>query len=406
MPKLKSSQPKYCKHSKRNKAFFWKDGRQVLLPGAYNSPESLQAYNSQMALLYEERADEVAGRIKVFCGKINHLTVAELVAQFLKWGESYYVKNGKPTGSNADYELASRPLVDLYGHFQVNKITQRELISVRKIMVSKGLARKTINDRTCRIKRIFNWAASEGHISWDIAKNLECVENLKKGRSQAPDKPKVKPVADDIVCATIQCLPRVVGDMVKLQWLTGMRPGEIFCMKWENINSSDDIWLYSPETHKTEHHDIERIIPLNRSCQMILERYQDTPEDQIIFSPKRTIREKAEERAAKRKSKRQPSQIKRFKSQRRAEQYCKNESYNRYSYRTAIVRAAQKAGVKTWFPYQLRHKRLTEIEHKTGSKDAARLIAGHTSTKTTEIYLQRDIERIKEISRFLEKNEY
>ena len=37
--------------SKKNIACYWKDGKCVYLPGAFNSPESKEAYDNEMALL-------------------------------------------------------------------------------------------------------------------------------------------------------------------------------------------------------------------------------------------------------------------------------------------------------------------------------------------------------------------
>ena len=135
---------KYCRLSSRNIGFYWRDGKCVYLPGLYNSPESLQAYHQAMAEINEAKANDVAViRPEITATrKPNHLSVLELVVAFLKWGETHYVKNGKPTGSNEDYHLASKPLVEKYGHIQVGKFTQRELIAIRNSMNDNGLSRK------------------------------------------------------------------------------------------------------------------------------------------------------------------------------------------------------------------------------------------------------------------------
>jgi len=316
MPKLTNSKlPKYLRVASRNRGFYWKDGKRVYLPGLYNSPESLKAYKEQMDLIFEERLSEKT-EPQTITLKTNQLTVAELVAAFLKWGETYYVKNGKPTGTNEDHELASRPLVELYGNFKVDKITQLELIAIQEFLVTKGLSRKHLNARIGRIKRIFNWGTGRGIISHDVAGRLKFVENLKKGRTKAREAPKPKPVADSVVEATLPHLSPVVADMVQIHRVIGSRPDEVCSMTWNQIDNSDDIWIYCPG-HKMDYRDILKALPLGKKCQAILERYKDTPPDQIIFSPKRTMRERAEKLAEKRavgKNKKiQPSQIERKK---------------------------------------------------------------------------------------------
>ena len=399
---------KYCRLTNRNIGFFWKDGKRVYLPGLYNSPESLAAYHNAMAEINEAKANEVSDKkksnISVPIQTNAKLTVAELVAMFLEWGKSHYVKNGKPTGANDQYYHASIELVKEYGHYVVTSFTQRELIALRNSMNVGGLlSRKTINDRLTRIKRIFNWGVSEGHYGCEIAKNLEYVETIRKGCTVLPERPKRKPVADSIVEATLPHLPPLVADMVAIQRFSGMRPSEVFSMTWEQIDTSDDIWIYTP-SHKTEHHDIDRFVPLNEKCQDIMAKYRNTAPDQIIFSPKRTMRERAaflaEKRSKGKNKKIQPSQIKRKMYKQVRGENLVNDTYTRHSYKNAIQRACKRAGVDNWTPYQLRHSSATEVANKL-SKEDAKIILGHTDLRTTENYVHEEAEKVKAVARKL-----
>jgi integrase len=229
---------------------------------------------------------------------------------------------------------------------------------------------------------------------------LRFVKALQKGKTKAPDMPKIQAVDDKIVDATLTHLPQVVADMVVIQKTTGMRPGEVFSMTWEQIDTSDDIWIYMPQTHKTQHHGIVRPVPLNAKCQKVLARYRDTPIDAIIFSPRRTLREQAEKMAAQRKTKVQPSQIKRKKQALSPEELV-GEAYNRHSYRNCIQRACKRAGVENWCPYQLRHSAATSVSDKLSLEDAKTLL-GHTNIITTKIYVHESIEKVKEVARRME----
>jgi integrase len=99
-------------------------------------------------------------------------------------------------------------------------------------------------------------------------------------------------------------------------------------------------------------------------------------------------------RADGRKTKRTPSELKRVRQDqpRRAPA----ERYNRRSYRVAIVRACQKAGVPAWSPLQLRHTAATAIRAKYGV-EAAKVILGHTKIETTQIYAERDLNKAEQI---------
>ena len=64
--------------------------------------------------------------------------------------------------------------------------------------------------------------------------------------------------------------------MVRLHLLTGMRPGEVCSMRLCDIDRSGDVWKYSPEGHKTEHHGRSRVILLGRKAQRILQPLLNT----------------------------------------------------------------------------------------------------------------------------------
>ena len=61
--------------------------------------------------------------------------------------------------------------------------------------------------------------------------------------------------------ATIPHLSPPVSAMVRLQLLTGARPGEICIMRGRDVQVHDDVWIYRPAQHKTEHHGHQRQAP-------------------------------------------------------------------------------------------------------------------------------------------------
>jgi integrase len=58
--------------------------------------------------------------------------------------------------------------------------------------------------------------------------------------------------------------------MVEVQALTGMRPGEVWCMTTGQIDRSGDVWLYIPTRHKTVDLGRDRVIPLGPRAQEVL----------------------------------------------------------------------------------------------------------------------------------------
>ncbi|MDR1958152.1 MAG: hypothetical protein LBQ54_03755 [Planctomycetaceae bacterium] len=178
MPKLKKSLPRYLKASGRDTAYFWYAGKRVYLPGKFNSPESVAAYNRAMSELAAIKADESLS--VSFTGKTCYT-----VAAFLRWGETYYTKNGQSTGANEQYYYATIQLIGLYGDLDTDKFRQKEFRRVIEMMEKSGnMSRKTINSRIWNIKRIFDWGVSHEMVSRWKPHNFKSISNK---------FPKVKP---------------------------------------------------------------------------------------------------------------------------------------------------------------------------------------------------------------------
>ena len=61
--------------------------------------------------------------------------------------------------------------------------------------------------------------------------------------------------------------------------------------------------------------------------------------------------------------------------------------------------AAQWRRAHVWAPNQLRHAARTAVEAQYGDTDAARVVLGHASQKTTEVYGKRDLAKARDIAR-------
>ena len=80
--------------------------------------------------------------------------------------------------------------------------------------------------------------------------------------------------------------------MVRLQRLTGARPGEICSLRPLDLDTSGDVWRYIPEKHKTSHRGRERIILIGPRGQSILRPYLLRAADAFCFSPQESERKR------------------------------------------------------------------------------------------------------------------
>ena len=96
---------------------------------------------------------------------------------------------------------------------------------------------------------------------------------------------------------TLEHVPEVIGDMIRLQRLTGMRPQEVCLVRPIDINRGSDVWTYRPESHKTEHHGRDRIVFFGKQAQCILLSYLARDPAIVLLSPNR-LRAEAQSRSA------------------------------------------------------------------------------------------------------------
>jgi integrase len=418
----RKSVPSYRMHRQSGQAIVTLSDRKTgqrrdYLLGPYHSPASRVEY---ARLLMEQQS--IDGRLPVKTGdaKPSDLTLNELMLAYVRYAASYYVKDSEPTTEQEAIRQALRFLKS-YGHSIARNFGPLGLRAVRNSMIAhkvtcktkvkdangnvqevekvlrEGLSRGTINRQIARIKLMFKWAVGQELVPAETYQRLACVEGLRRGKAGARERPRVRPVADEVVNATLPHLPSVVADMVRLQRLTGARPGEIVQLRATDIDRSGGVWEFRPERHKTEHHDRERVIFFGPQAQLIINRYLGLDLCGPLFRPDQSEAARNAERRKERKTPMWPShlQMQEQKKMRRSRRLL-HEAYDVSTYRRAITRACAKAGVPTWTPHRLRHAAATEIRRQFGL-EAAQAVLGHAALGVTQVYAEKDMEAARRI---------
>jgi integrase len=143
---------------------------------------------------------------------------------------------------------------------------------IQRTLIKRNISRGVVNGRIEKIKRVFKWAVSEQLAPAGTSHALQTVSGIQRGRTDARETRPVRPVAAT-VDAMLPHTPAVVADMVRLQRLTGARPGEICMLRPCDVDAAGDVGRYVPESHKTEHYGRERVIFIGPKALDVLKPY-------------------------------------------------------------------------------------------------------------------------------------
>jgi integrase len=427
MPKLKEGQlPKYRLHKQSGQAIVTFSGRDFLL-GKHGSAASRQEYRrltAEWLASNQITASPTAGT--------PHLTVAELVLAFWRHATTYYRQpTGEPTGELDNFRRALKPLRQLYGRTTAASFGPLALKAVREHMISLGWCRSSVNRQTARLKHVFKWAVENELVPGSVYQGLAAVAGLRTGRTRAKDTPPVQPVSVEAVERVLPYVSRQVQAMIKLQLVTGMRPAEVCSMRGCDIDTTSQMWVYRPASHKTAHHGHERTVYLGPLARSVIEPFMRYDAQAFLFSPA----DAEAERLARRHEQREtpascgnvPGSNRRHRRARPPQGF-----YTVTSYRRAIARACQAAfsmpislrepvtkealardtaekkrmrraaraawnAANVWHPHQLRHNVATRLRKDYGL-EAAQVILGHKTLRVTELYAQKNVDAAKRIA--------
>ena len=413
MPRLIHRPPKYRLHKGSGQAIVSVNGKRMYL-GVYGSPKSHELYEKAISewrrsLPSKPQAKRAAKKIELVettplvtakglrknREEGREATIDELICVYRKHTHEYYRKNGKVTREAEIIDEVLRFLSEHHGDDRVDKFGPVKLDELRDQMIDDlDWSRKHINKQVSRIVRMFRWAVEKELAPPESHSALAKLMGLKKGRSRARETSGVSCVDDTTVQQTIALLSPIIADMVRLQRLTGARPGEVCTLRPGDIDRSAKIWIYKPQKHKTEHHDHHRVVMIGPQAQAILRPYLLRAEDAYCFTPEESERM----RFAKLASERKTPQRKRDRDRQKLRSLrIYAPCYDTSSYRHAVQRVCARAGLTKWSPNQLRHNAATEIRKKYGL-EAAQVVCGHQSADITQVYAERDMELARRVA--------
>lgn len=409
VPVRTTTLPGITHHKSSGKARVRLSGADVYL-GTWGSPGVQAAYERAIALWLN------AGRTWPPPNR-QHASVGTLRVAYSAHAQGYYVKSGRPTSRAATIET----VLELAETFltpgrPLDTITPRELSMFRAWLAShprQRWSRRTINEYVGLLTAAIGWMATDGPITehdrrevaaaWHV---LRAMKPLKKGRSPAvgvpaPSEPTPRGAACPKAVETV--LPHMhatLAAMVRVQLLTGMRPGELVAMepRYLSRTKTPDVWCYTvpPHANKTDHAGRERRVMLGpRALEVLRPFLQGRPESSPVFSAREAALQVEQERRATATVYVSPANRPDARAARRAAERGKPRGrapqarYTVCAYGRALRRACERAELpkEKWFsPHQLRHLRATQVANLM-DVHVAQKVLGHASITTTMLYV-------------------
>lgn len=299
----------------------------------------------------------------------DKLFVCELVEQYLAHVDRHYVKEGRPTSERHAQRAAIGVLAGLYPDVPVAEFRAAHLRAVVAAMIDRGWSRKTINGHKWRVTNCFSWGVGQDLVPPEVHQRLLHVENLERGRTTAPEYPRVlaAPAAD--VEATIPHLHgqenrrAVLEAMVRAHLVLGCRPHELCAMRAESIDraAGDGLWCFRFEEHKNLHREAApraKNIWIGERAQALIRPHLDAAG---ASGPVWVLPPVGKGKRA--------------------------TPVGRGLYARLVAAACERAGVAPWTPHQLRHNRATEVERRYESDAHAAAAIGDTPRVAAEVYV-------------------
>lgn len=373
----KKNVPSYCRHRGSGQAYVKIAGKRIYL-GRHGTAESHRRYAEEIAKWQSQQTEAS-----------ENVTIGQLSLLFFRHCEGHYRKNGELTSEYQLIRLALRHVNRRHKDEPADSFTPMKLEAIRDAMIESGeYCRKSINDYCKRIVLCWKWGVRKGYVKPSTWHALTTVGSLQKGRTAARESDPVRPVPVGQVEAVQPFLAEPLRGVVEFQLCTAARPSEALNVRIGEIDRSGGVWVYTPGSHKTAHHNKSRVILIGPKGQDVVLRHAgSTDPEAFVFS--------------------KPD----------------GKPYRRDSYKNAIARGCEKAfsmppelrnlkrdadpelkkkaaewrKANCWRPNMLRHTAATTIRREAGSIEAAKTILGHASIDITEIYAERDLVQAAEI---------
>lgn len=375
--------PKLCKTTD-NRAYSTyprTGGRKREYFGQYGTPDAEAAYKEWLQRILNGYQPPSGANLRI----------VDLVEQFLEHVEKQHGRD--TTEFNTCFKACERLLqfaanksASSFGPVLLRTYAERMLSETyqKRNGPIRHYSRTYISKCVSRLKRMVKWASANEIIPPEHFHKLAAFDLASVVPQKARRASPVTAIDFRVVRATLPFLSDPVRSMVPVQALCGMRPQDVCNIRPMDIDRSHTVWVYEPVEHKNTHRGQRLMKAIPPSAQVFLLQYLTCRPEQYVFRPELAPAFN-------------PDQV-------------VGERYTTGAYRTAIIRACERAQkhhvpIPVWKPNQLRHGAARLVRERMGY-DAASQWLGHATPDTTAIYAARSVKAVLEVASEMEGQEF
>ena len=224
-------------------------------------------------ILAARRAERLRGR-----GSISPPTDAPPFDQFVEGRYTEYARTNKRGFYNEQYRL--KQLTKFFGRRKLSQLTRWDA-EYFKIESSKSVAPATVNLSLVTLKHILSMAVAWNILSQNPFAGVKLLRVPTRTERVLAQDEEIKLLT---ACGQIRNPQLIVG--VKIALNTGMRKAEIYGLKWEQVDfTNNQIRIQNGKTAQSD-----RIIPMNEGVRTLLSEMHSRKSGELVFPSMRNGR--------------------------------------------------------------------------------------------------------------------
>jgi len=257
---------------------------------------------------------------------------------YINW---YRNESAARESTRREHERRVRLLVEFFGTYELDQIDRFLIEKYKRKRLEEGVKKTTVNRELTVLRSILARAKDFG--MWEG--NLPKIEKFRNEEEEV-----VRFLSEEESRKLIDACPEWFRPVVIFTLNTGLRAGEVFSLKWEDIDFQRKTIRIKARSSKTKK---ERLVPMNSTVYSLLKELErNRKEHGFVFTNRFGLPYKYEDK----------------------------------TYRRVFKTACEKAGIKNFRFHDLRHTFASWIAMKSRDIYAVKHLLGHSSLSSTRRY--------------------